>query len=76
MLLVNKSEVGNKNKQQIYPQELVSFCFQNKIAHNYEVSAALDINIVPALMQIAELGAEMENLRRGVKVIETGVAFS
>mmetsp|Transcript_18668 Transcript_18668/g.36542 ORF Transcript_18668/g.36542 Transcript_18668/m.36542 type:complete len:204 (+) Transcript_18668:387-998(+) len=68
VLLVNKAEVGNKTKQQVFPEDVVEWCEANGVDLFFETSAAVDTNIVPALVQIAQLAKDMDMARKGIVV--------
>jgi hypothetical protein len=68
VLVVNKAEMGNQSKQEVFPEDVTAWCAENGVAHVFETSAALDTNIASTLVAVAELAATMERQRRGILV--------
>lgn len=68
VLLVNKAELGNKGKQELFPEDIELFCEKCAVDLFMETSAALETNISSALMKVTELAVLNSLKRKGLMV--------
>ena len=67
-LLINKAEPTHARKQQVFASDVLAWCSSVNIRHFYETSAMSDTNCLIALVNLTQLAADMDMMRRGVRI--------